>query len=506
MSSLPTEGAAAAPERAEPWIWKAFARSVRNNILGEIGVQIVRIGGMVVLARALAPSDFGLFRILITITTIVMIINELGVPDTLVQRPDLRHEHESTAAWANLMMSMLTASLLYVTAPLIARAMAMPALPPALRLLCIPLAFEGLASISAARLIRRLEFGRLAMAEVTAELAFVIIAIALLLLKMPRWSLAGGLAARLCGHALTLYSAEPYVPQALPSRNAFRELRRFAGGVVTGRLLFSLSSNADYVMVGRLLGPSALGFYGMAWDLLRFVPDRLYKVAGRVTVPAFCRLQDRPDEMRRAFLNFLGYVSRVVVPILVCVAVMAPELLRDIYGAKWIPAATPMRILSVGLIGLGMRAGMGAVYYAKGRPSMDVYLHGLRLVLIVAAVFATARGGLLAVSVAMSMVELTISAIGQVIACRMVDTTFSSVFAAIAPSIRTAAVCAVGALAGKAVAHNFQLHGLIALAVIALPTAAAFLWLEAATARGLVLSAFSSARGMNTAQAQGESV
>lgn len=61
MSSLPTEGAAAAPERAEPWIWKAFARSVRNNILGEIGVQIVRIGGMVVLARALAPSDFGLF-------------------------------------------------------------------------------------------------------------------------------------------------------------------------------------------------------------------------------------------------------------------------------------------------------------------------------------------------------------------------------------------------------------------------------------------------------------
>ncbi len=43
---------------------------------------------------------------------------------------------------------------------------------------------------------------------------------------------------------------------------------------------------------------------------------------------------------------------------------------------------------------------MGAVYYAKGRPSMDVYLHGLRLVFIVVAIFATARGGLLAVSIA----------------------------------------------------------------------------------------------------------
>ena len=103
-------------------------------------------------------------------------------------------------------------------------------------------------------------------------------------------------------------------------------------------------------------------------------------------MPAFCRLQDRPEEMRQAFLNFLGYVSRLVVPILVCIAVTAPELLRDIYGAKWAPAAMPMRILSVGLIGVGMRAGMGAVYYAKGRPSLDAYLHGLRLLFIVVAI------------------------------------------------------------------------------------------------------------------------
>jgi PST family polysaccharide transporter len=194
-------------ERPESGIWQAFARGVRNNILGEIGVQLVRIGGMVMLARALAPSDFGLF-------------NEFGVPDTLVQRHDLRADHESTAAWANLAITMCTAGLLYAGAPLIARAMAMQALPPALRLLCIPLAFEGFASVSTARLTRRLDFARLAMAEVSAELAFVAAAIALLVMGLPRWSLAGGLAARLCAHALTLYSAEPYLPHGKPSRRA----------------------------------------------------------------------------------------------------------------------------------------------------------------------------------------------------------------------------------------------------------------------------------------------
>jgi PST family polysaccharide transporter len=148
-----------APQRVETRLWEAFARSVRNNILGEVGVQAVRVAGMVILARALAPADFGLFRVLLTITAIVMIVNELGVPDTLVQRRELRAEDENTAAWANLAMSLLTAGVLYAAAPLIARAMAMPALPPVLRLLCVPILLEGVASVSAARLTRRLEFG-----------------------------------------------------------------------------------------------------------------------------------------------------------------------------------------------------------------------------------------------------------------------------------------------------------------------------------------------------------
>src|SRR5690242_9355223 len=122
MNSSPAHSALAAPPPAAASIWQAFARSVRNNILGEIGVQLVRIGGMVVLARALAPSDFGLFRVLITVTTVVMIINDFGVSDTLVQRLELRAEHESAAAWANLAITILTASALYLSAPLMARA------------------------------------------------------------------------------------------------------------------------------------------------------------------------------------------------------------------------------------------------------------------------------------------------------------------------------------------------------------------------------------------------
>ena len=246
-------------------------------------------------------------------------------------------------------------------------------------------------------------------------MAFLGVAIALLVIGHPRWSLVGGLSARMAAHALLLWCAEPYVPRVGPSRKAILELRGFAGGAMGGQIFHAISSNADYLLVGRMLGSSALGFYGMAWDLLRFVPDRLYKVAGRVTVPAFCRMQREPEQLRRAYLSFLGYMSRLIVPPLACIAVAAPELLRQIYGPQWIAAAMPLRILSIGIITIGLRAGMGAIYYALGRPVFDMYLHGLRLALIVIAVMVTASSGLLWVCAGVSAVEATCSVVGQLV-------------------------------------------------------------------------------------------
>ena len=192
-----------------------------------------------------------------------------------------------------------------------------------------------------------------------------------------------------------------------------RDFARFSIAAWGSRIVYVLSSNADYLLVGRLLGSSALGFYGMAWDLLRFVPDRLHRVAGRVTFPAFCQLQDDQKALARAYLDFFDYMARVVLPIAACAAIAAPEILRTIYGPQWVPSELPMRLLAPGLALSGLRLGIGSVFYSKNRPAIDMYLHGVRLTLLVIAVTGLARFGLFGVSVGMSMVEGLVSIGGQ---------------------------------------------------------------------------------------------
>jgi PST family polysaccharide transporter len=359
-----------------------------------------------------------------------------------------------------------------------------------LRLISVPCFLEGLAIIATARLRRRMSFGPIALSEVFAEIGFVVTAILLIWLGYPRWSLAGGFAIRLSIHALTILIAEPYVPREMPRLGAARDLRQFAASVFGGRMIAIASGNIDYVMVGRLLGSSALGFYSTAWDLLRFVPGRLHRIAGRVVLPAFAKIQDDNEALSEGYQRFVDYIARFVLPVAACVAIAAPELLSSLYGAKWLPAAAPMRVLSVGLALLGLRIGVGAVFYAKNYPSLDIYMMSGRFILLVGVILLTSRSGLFAVSIGVSAVETIISMVAQYLVCALIGFRLRGLVFALAPGTRLALACMVATAAGKALGMYLGIPAPFTLAFVAIPPALVFSWLQAGVAAQMIGNAF----------------
>ncbi|HZO81755.1 MAG TPA: oligosaccharide flippase family protein [Candidatus Binataceae bacterium] len=475
-----TERAEVAAPRGRAQLRRAVTRGVRDNMIAEILAQAVRVGGLMVLARALRPEDFGLLRVLLVITVFAALASEAGVPDAFVQRKQVTDEHEAAAWWLGLGLAVSAAALLYAAAPALAALMKMPRLCEGARLLCLPIVLEGSAVAAGARLRRRLSFGALAAADVAAEVAFLITAMVLLWRGLPMWSLPGALAARLATHALALWVADPQLPRALPSGPAIGDFAPFAATVSGGRLMNLLSANADYLLVGRLLGDGALGFYSMAWDLLRFVPDRLHRVAGQVAFPAFCRIQDDRAGLARAYSEFFDYTGLIVLPIAVVGALAAPEILQTLYGPQWTPAVTPMRLLAAGLALRGMRLGIGAVYFSRNRPAFDIYLHGVRFALIVAAVWGCARWGLFGVSAGMSVAEGVVSVMGVALACTLLEIPAGALVRAAAPAVWLAVLCGLCTFAGRAAAMAAGWHGVPLLAAAALPAAIAWAWMERA--------------------------
>jgi O-antigen/teichoic acid export membrane protein len=449
-------------------LWEFFSRGVLNSALGEVSVQVTRVAGIVFLARQLEPSDFGLYRIVLIICAFAILINEAGMSEALIQRKMLHASHEATAWWISLLMGLVTAAVLYFGAPLVARLLIMPRLTEQLRLLTLPIILASISSTGGALLKRSFRFGAIALADSIAELSFFAVTIILLLYyKAPRWSLAGGLAAKTCVRAIVILASSRYVPRQLPRLSAAHDLAPFALSVWASGIIISFSSNADYFLVGRILGSSALGFYTIAWDLLRFIPDRLYIVVGRVSLPLFSQLQDNNSDLRRRYCDLVRETSRILLPLMTGLAIAAPQVIVTLYGERWAPAAEPLRVLALGLILVGIAIGTGPVYYAKGRPALDIFLHGARLVLIIAVLAVVAPMGLIAASIGMGMVEGTIAVAGQLMVNSIIELRIARLAEALAPGFRNALLAAASTQAGMLIAFEMGLpHGFLTLLVI----------------------------------------
>ena len=476
---------------ADGKLWQAFARSVRDNVFAEMTLQLIRVGGMVVLARELMPNDFGIFRVLLIVMYFALIPIENGIPEALIQRRTLLPEHESTGWFLSVAVSIAMAGLIYIMAPLVARFMVMPGIEPYIRLLCIPMICQGTAMVGNARLRREMRFGALASAEVFAEMIFLAAALLLLLEGYPRYSLPGALAARILAYSIALWVTDRRFTMAWPRLWAARDFGRFTTSVWGARTIYCCSGNADFLLIGRFLGSSALGYYGMAWDLLRFVPDRLFRIAGRVTFPTFSRVQDDNGQLAHAFGEFTAYIARFVLPIMAMAAIAAPQFIGFVYGEKWMPTVMPLRLLSIGFTVVGLRIGIGSVFYAKDHPSYDMWTHGIRLILIVATVLPLSMFvGLGGVSADMAVVEGIVSLIGLSLAAKLVDTTLPRLLATALPGLKLAIVCGITAIAGKELALAAGANEVAVLAAEALPALAVFLWMEASVFTDMITKAF----------------
>jgi O-antigen/teichoic acid export membrane protein len=257
-----------------------------------------------------------------------------------------------------------------------------------------------------------------------------------------------------------------------PSFRAGRELVRFSSSACLGRLITVAAFNADFVLVGAELGSTALGFYMIAWELLRFIPDRLYKVVIRVAMPTFCRFQDDDPQLAQSYCALVARMGRLVLPAAVCASVAAPEVIRVLYGPQWLETASLLRWLAPGLALVGLRSGIGAIYYSKGHPELDIYLNGARLYLIVVTVVALAPYGLKPVSAGMSAVEATIGILGQWFVCTLIKLRPSALLVAIWPGLKVSALCGLATVAAKIGTDAIDFSGALQLAMIAsLPAA-----------------------------------
>lgn len=366
----------------------------------------VTLGSLSVLARLLSPSDFGEIAMATVVTELAAVFANFGFGSVLIQRLKLARIHLDTMFWASAALGlvlMVTVMLFSFAAQTFFRS---PTTGELLRVLSVSLLVDQLAVIPRSTLARLMLFRRDFAVQSVAMLVRAAVAIALAASGAGVWSLVWGALAGVLAQAALYSLAVPYVPRLRFDLGFLRSSWKVNAGYFGSGILFYINSNADIILVGRLLGSTPLGYYQNARSLTDEIRARIAVPLQRVLFPAFATLQNDVGRLQNAVLGSTRMLAAFLVPIGFGISALADELVPVLYGTQWTAMIPVLKIIAASA---GIRAATSvasAIYAATNRVLLSMYLNILGAIVIVTLFVAGSHWGLIGIAVAQACVAV----------------------------------------------------------------------------------------------------
>jgi len=381
------------------------ARAAAWSLSATIATRLISLVSLVILARLLAPRDFGLLAFALVYITYVETIGDLGSSLALIYWPDRKEDAAQVTFWINTASGLAWFVLTLLLAPAIAAFFNSPDGAGIVRLLAWSFPIKYLGNTHDALAQKELRFGARVIPEVGLVTMKALLSIGLARAGLGGWSLAWGHLAGLTCWTVMLWTAVPWRPSLRFPVDLLRPMLRYGRGMITVNLLAAVVHHIDLAVVGRMLGATVLGVYQMGSR----VPDMTISViiwgAGRVLFPAFAAIHAGGESLKKAYLQSVRYMSLLTVPVAALLVVTAEPLVLALFGGKWIAAIPVLRAMAVysGLRALG--SPIGDVLKATGRSDLLARLAAVKAALLIPALIAAGmRDG---TTVAVALVAVT---------------------------------------------------------------------------------------------------
>jgi O-antigen/teichoic acid export membrane protein len=365
---------------------------------------VSQFGLGVLLARLLAPADFGLMTLAFTVLGLAQPLGDLGIGNAVVQRSELSDRHVRTAFTFSLLLGLVITAAIWLLAPVGARLMRDAKVTSVLRGLAAGFAIGGMAVVAGAILRRQLDFKqRFFIDGASYVLGYGAVAVTLALTGHGVWSLVWGnlVQTMLASCGVLIVVRHPLRP--LLARRELKELLHFGFGSALNACVNYVARNADNLVVGRWVGAAGLGLYSRAYNLMNLPHTYAASAMSSVLFPAFAQAQHDQLRVRRAFLSVTKLTAMVAGPAMGTMAIVAPYLVSSLYGPRWTGAVLPLQILCLAGYFRALYHLGGVVAQSVGRVYSELRNEAFYAALVIAGAYVGVRYGLPGVAVGVSI-------------------------------------------------------------------------------------------------------
>lgn len=371
------------------------ARALRGGSLlagATVLERLARLGRNMVLARVIAPDQFGLMALVLAVLALLEAITEVGVAQAVIQNErGSSREFLNVAWWFGILRGLVVAAVALPLAAPVAAFYDAPELASLLLLAPLTVVFTGLSSPRVYALQREFRFGATLVSIQGAGLLATAATIALGLWLQNVWALLLGAVLESALRFVLSFVVAPFRPSLRWEAQSRRDLFRFTRGMAGLSLLTFLILQADVFVLGKTGTVDDLGLYTMAIALAALPLAVFSKVVQPLVVPVLARIQHDPVALRRTVLRMSRLIWLFGLPLAGVMSAVAGPLLTAVYGRpEFGRVATAFSVYAVFVVVYMASMVTFSVYLAIARPELQRRFTLVRAALVVVLLYPLA--------------------------------------------------------------------------------------------------------------------
>jgi teichuronic acid exporter len=349
------------------------------------GVLISLVIGAI-LARLLTPEEFGIVALVFVFVTFFNLLGNFGLGPAIVQRKDLSSRDIRSIFSFSLLLAIILSLAFYLSAGWIANFYNEPVLIPIVRILSLSILFNVLRIVPGALFVKKLEFKKIGIINLSVQLLSGIITIILAYSDFGYFALV--YKSVLDGVFLfgIYYILNPIRPVIQIIISPIKKIASFSIYQFGFNFINYFSRNLDNILIGKYLGNSALGYYNKSYGLMMLPVGNLTNVITPVLHPVLSNHQDDKPYIYRAYIRVIKILAMIGFPLSVYLYFAAPELIMVIYGSQWRESVPVFQILAFTIGFQICLSSSGSIFQAIDRTDLLFLSGGISACLMISGI------------------------------------------------------------------------------------------------------------------------
>ncbi|WP_138708194.1 lipopolysaccharide biosynthesis protein [Desulfocurvibacter africanus] len=360
-----------------------------SGVMWQAGVKMLSQGFSflvsIMLARFILPEEYGLIGMAMVFTGFLNLINEIGIGSSIIREPKVSDSALRSAYGFALAVSAVLCGLAQILAPAVAGFFDSERVEPIIRVLAISFFFGGMRAVPWSLLAKEMRFSVISKAEALTVILGGITSLVLAVMGFGVWALVTGFMLQQGLMALLANMLSPR--KVLPSWRLGQalDLASFGVKVMLIRVLWYTYSNADFFIIGKLLGDKLLGFYSLAFKIALLPTEKITAIINPVCLPAFSELQNDTSSLAKYLSHLTMYLSIITFPVAFGIFAVADDFVLLFLTEQWLPIIIPLKLLSI--IGLVRSIAIlfPPILLARNKTAFLVYYNILLTIVMLAA-------------------------------------------------------------------------------------------------------------------------